>query len=86
MAFSAFADGDSVSKTDSDCKVAILFDNVELLEVSLMLFAVSLMVKQPPVGEVNIGGKFCSGEKIFSSKKIEQFFGVSSFTTSWGVN
>ena len=45
MASSAFPDGDSVSKTDLDCKVAILFDNVELSDVSLMLFAVSLMVK-----------------------------------------
>ena len=70
MASSAFPDGDSVSKTDLDCKVAILFDNVELSDVSLMLFAVSLMVKQPMVAEVIVGGKFCSAEKIFSSNKI----------------
>ena len=63
-----------------------MFDNVELSEVLLMLFVMSLMVKQPPVAEVDVGGKFCSGEKSFSSKKLEQFFGVHSFTTSWGVN
>ena len=45
MASSAFLDGDSVSKPDSDCKVSWLFNNVEESEVSLTLFIMSLMVK-----------------------------------------